>query len=136
VSCFSFERAALSDKLSGAEKRARAVCSTRLALTPTTESNHLVEAISSLALSRAQRQAQAVRVLAMHTAKREVKEQLRSQGIKVSRVPAREITAMATAKVMDDGEYRERLIAEARPIVDQWTAEGFFGKRAAQRQLE
>ncbi len=79
----------------------------------------------------AQRQAQAVLVLAMHTAKREVKEQLRSQGIKVSRVPAREITAMATAKVMDDGEYRERLIAEARPIVDQWTAEGFFGKRAA-----
>ena len=100
----------------------------------------MVEVISSLAPSRAQRQAQrqaqAVRVLAMHTTKREVKEQLRSQGIKVSRVPAREITAMATAKVMEDGEYRERLIAEARPIVDQWTAEGFFGKRAAQRQLE
>jgi hypothetical protein len=43
---------------------------------------------------------------------------------------------MARARLFEDGEYRARLIAEARPIVDQWTAEGFFGKRAAQRQLE
>ena len=44
----------------------------------------MVETTPSLtqAQRRAQRQAQAVRVLAMHTAKREVKEQLRSQGIK------------------------------------------------------
>ena len=37
---------------------------------------------------------------------------------------------------MADAAYRARLIAQARPIVEQWTAEGFFGKRAAQRQLE
>jgi hypothetical protein len=93
----------------------------------------MVEATPSLTQGQrlAQRQAQAVRVLAMHAAKREVKEQLRSQGIKVSRVPARVITAMARERVMEDAEYRARLIAEAKPIVDQWTAEGFFGKRAA-----
>ena len=98
----------------------------------------MVEATPSLtqAQRQAQRQAQAVRVLAMHTAKREVKEQLRSQGIKVSRVPHREITALAKARLFEDGAYRTRLIAEARPIVEQWTAEGFFGKQAAQRQLE
>jgi hypothetical protein len=98
----------------------------------------MVEATPSLtqAQRQAQRQAQAVRVLAMHAAKHEVKEQLRSQGIKVSRLPHREITALAKARLFEDAAYRERLIAEARPIVDQWTAEGFFGKRAAQRQLE
>jgi hypothetical protein len=98
----------------------------------------MVEATPSLtqAQHQAQRQTQAVRVLAMHAAKREVKEQLRSQGIKVSRVPHREITALAKARLFEDGAYRARLIAEARPIVDQWTAEGFFGRRAAQRQLE
>ena len=80
----------------------------------------------------AQRQAQAVRVLAMHAAKQEVKDRLRREGkVKLSRVPQHEIIAMARERVMADAEYRAKLIAEARPIVDQWTAEGFFGKRAA-----
>ena len=95
----------------------------------------MVEAISSLTQAQrlAQRQAQAVRVLAMHTAKREVKEAIRREGkVKLSRVPQHEIIAMAKARLFEDGEYRAKLIAEARPIVDQWTAEGFFGKRAAQ----
>jgi hypothetical protein len=56
--------------------------------------------------------------------------------VKLRSVPRREIIAMARARVMADADYRAKLIAEARPIVDQWTAEGFFGKRAAQRQLE
>jgi hypothetical protein len=43
---------------------------------------------------------------------------------------------MARARLFEDAEYRSRLIEEARPIVDQWTAEGFFGKRAAQRAVE
>ena len=38
---------------------------------------------------------------------------------------------MARARLFEDGEYRAKLIAEARPIVEQWSAEGFFGKRAA-----
>ena len=31
---------------------------------------------------------------------------------------------MARTRLIDDAAYRTRLIAEARPIVDQWTAEG------------
>ena len=99
----------------------------------------MVEATPSLthAQRQAQRQAIAVQVLAMHAAKREVKEQIRRQGkVKLPRVPARVITAMARERVMEDAAYRARLIAQARPIVEQWSAEGFFGKRAAQRQLE
>jgi hypothetical protein len=38
---------------------------------------------------------------------------------------------MARARLFEDAAYRAKLIAEARPIVDQWTAEGFFGKQAA-----
>ena len=99
----------------------------------------MVEAISSLTQAQrlAQRQLQAVRVLCERRAQEEIKDQIRRQGkVKLSRVPQREISAMARARVMADADYRARLIAEARPIVDQWTAEGFFGKRAAQRQLE
>jgi hypothetical protein len=99
----------------------------------------MVEATPSLtqAQRQAQRQAQAVRVLVMYAAKREVKEAIRREGkVKLSRVPQREITAMARDRLFEDADYRAKLIAEARPIVDQWTAEGFFGKRAAQRQLE
>jgi hypothetical protein len=60
-----------------------------------------------------------------------VKDRLRRQGIKLSRVPHHHIERLARARLFEDGEYRARLIAEARPIVDQWTAEGFFGKQAA-----
>jgi hypothetical protein len=49
-------------------------------------------------------------------------------GLKPDFVPIREMAAMVE-------EYLDQhwpvLIAEARPIVDRWTAEGFFGKRAA-----
>jgi hypothetical protein len=99
----------------------------------------MVEATPSLtqAQRQAQRQVIAVRVLCERHAREEIKDQIRRQGkVKLSRVPRGEITAMAKARLFEDGEYRARLIAEARPIVDQWTAEGFFGKRAAQRQLE
>ena len=99
----------------------------------------MVEATPNLtqAQRQAQRQAQAVRVLVMHAAKREVKDAIRCEGkVKLSRVPQREIIAMARERVMAGAAYRARLVAEAKPIVEQWTAEGFFGKRAAQRQLE
>jgi hypothetical protein len=49
-------------------------------------------------------------------------------GLKPQYMPMREMAAMVE-------EYLDQhwpvLIAEARPIVDRWTAEGFFGKRAA-----
>ena len=99
----------------------------------------MVEAIHSLTQTQrlAQRQAQAVRVLCERRAQEEIKDQIRREGrVKLRSVPRREIIAMARARVMADADYRAKLIAEARPIVDQWTAEGFFGKRAAQRQLE
>ena len=91
----------------------------------------MVEANPSLARSQrqAQRQAQAVRVLAMHAAKHEVKEAIRREGkVKLSRVPQHEIIAMAKARLFEDAEYRSRLIEEAKLIVEEWRVEGFFGK--------
>ena len=93
----------------------------------------MVEAIHSLTQAQrvAQRQVIAVRVLCERRAQEEAKDEIRRQGkIKLSKVPRREIIAMARAAILD-AAYRARLVAEARPIVDQWTAEGFFGKRAA-----
>jgi hypothetical protein len=87
----------------------------------------MVEAISSLTPSRAQRQAErmrvAVRVEAMHRAREEVKAQIRR--VKLSAVPAREITAQAEAYVL---AHRE-IIAEARARVEQWQ----FGPRGGIR---
>jgi hypothetical protein len=94
----------------------------------------MVEANPSLtqAQRQAQRQAIAVQVLCERRAREEIKDRIGRQGkVKLSRVPHRQIVAMARARLFEDGEYRARLIAEARPIVEQWTAEGFFGKRAA-----
>jgi hypothetical protein len=74
----------------------------------------------------AQRQAQAVAVLAKRRAIAATRKRLRGMGLKPQYMPMREMAAM---------EYLDQhwpvLIAEARPIVDRWTAEGFFGKRAA-----
>jgi hypothetical protein len=83
----------------------------------------MVEATPSLtqAQRQAQRQAQAVRVLAMHAAKHDVKDAIRREGkVKLSRVPQREITAMAKARLFEDAEYRSRLIEEAKLIVEEW----------------
>jgi hypothetical protein len=93
----------------------------------------MVEANPSLARSQrqAQRQAErmrmATRVEAMRRAREEVKAQIRREGrIKLSAVPAREITAMAEAYVLS---HRE-IIAEARAKVERWRVEGYFGKAA------
>jgi hypothetical protein len=94
----------------------------------------MVEANPSLARSQrlAQRQAQAVRVLAMYTAKREVKDAIRREGkVKLSRVPRHRIERLARDRLFEDAEYRAKLIAEAKMIVEEWRVEGFFGKRAA-----
>jgi hypothetical protein len=61
----------------------------------------------------------------MRRARAEVKAAIQREGrIKLSAVPAREITAMAEAYVL---AHRE-VIAEARARVEQWRVEGFFGK--------
>jgi hypothetical protein len=57
----------------------------------------------------------------MHAAKREVKEAIRREGkVKLSRVPHREIIAMARARLYEDAAYRSRLIEEAKLIVEEW----------------
>jgi hypothetical protein len=96
----------------------------------------MVEATPSLTQAQriAQRQAQAVRVLAMHTAQREVKERLRREGKKLSKVPRRDIERLARERVMADAEYRARPIAEAKQVVEQWRVEGFFGKAVQHSQ--
>jgi hypothetical protein len=76
----------------------------------------------------AQRQAQAVSVLAKRRAIAATKKRLRGMGLKPQYMPLREIVALAEEYL---AAHRAVLVAEARPIVDRWTAEGFFGKRAA-----
>ena len=76
----------------------------------------------------AQRQAQAVAVLAKRRAIAATRKRLRGMGLKPQYMPMREMAAMVE-------EYLDQhwpvLIAEARPIVDRWTAEGFFGNGGA-----
>jgi hypothetical protein len=81
---------------------------------------------------QAQRRAMAVRVEALRRAKADTKRAYQAQGIKLTAIPQKEIVAAAEARLLGDAAYRAKLIAEARAVVDQWTAEGFFGKRAAQ----
>jgi hypothetical protein len=66
-------------------------------------------------------------VLALQSATRTIKTQLQAEGIKVNHVSVRDIRIQAEAYL---DVHRTRLIAEATAIVEQWTAEGFFGKRA------
>jgi hypothetical protein len=92
----------------------------------------MIETIPSLQQSQRQAQlharlARAAITLAQHKAKAEVKLALRRAGKKLAQVPTRELTRMAQAYLASHPE----LIDEARPIVEQWRVEGFFGKRAA-----
>jgi hypothetical protein len=82
---------------------------------------------------QAQRQRMAVRVETLRRAKADTKAELRAQGIKPSQLAMREIVAMAEARLMADAQYRAKIIAEAKAIVDQWQAEGRFGKRGGFR---
>jgi hypothetical protein len=92
----------------------------------------MVEA--SLSLQQSQGQAQlrasmsrAAITLAHREAEKAVKRGLAAQGIKPQLIAKREIVAMAQAYLAQHPE----LIDEARPVIEQWAAEGFFGKRAA-----
>jgi hypothetical protein len=65
--------------------------------------------------------------LAHREAEKAVKRGLAAKGIKLQLITKREITAMAREFLASHPE----LIAEAKPIIEQWRTEGFFGKRAA-----
>ena len=63
----------------------------------------------------------AVRVEAQRRAREEVKAKIRREGrVKLASVPSREITAQAEARLLEDVEYRAKLIAEAKAVVERW----------------
>ena len=69
----------------------------------------------------------------MYAAKRDVKEAIRREGkVKLSRVPRHHIERLARDRLLEDAAYRAELVAEAKLIVEEWRAEGYFGKRFAQ----
>jgi hypothetical protein len=83
---------------------------------------------TSQAQRLAQRQRRAIRVLALRRAVEATKQRLRGMGLKPQHIPMREIVAIAEEYLP---AHRAVLVAEAKVVVDEWTAEGFFGKRAA-----
>ncbi len=89
----------------------------------------MVEALSIL--QQAQIRAKmhmATYVLARQAAIKATKRQLQAQGLRVAHLSRREIIAAAEAYLDQHGA---ELIAEAKPVVERWRAEGFFGKRFA-----
>jgi hypothetical protein len=90
------------------------------------EANHSLQRVALQA-----RLAHAAIPLAQHEAEKAVKLVLKGQGLKPQYFARREIVSHANEYLAAHPE----LIAEAKPIVEQWRREGFFGKRAA-RELE
>ena len=68
-------------------------------------------------LERIQRHRSAVAVLAMQSARREVKAQIRAQGLKVAHYSAKEISILAEAHL---AQHREQLRAEAEHAINTW----------------
>jgi tetrahydromethanopterin S-methyltransferase subunit F len=59
-------------------------------------------------------------VLCERQAQLEIKDQIRREGkVKLSKAPQREIIALASARLVEDVEYRARLIAEAKSKADR-----------------
>jgi hypothetical protein len=89
----------------------------------------MIEATSSVHQAQLHaRMSRAVIVLARQRAIAAVKREIQRQGRrKLSQVAHREIVVLAKEYLAGHPE----LIDEARPIIDQWRAEEFFGKRAA-----
>jgi hypothetical protein len=89
----------------------------------------MVEATHSVQQAQLRaRMSRAVICLARQRAIRELKLALQRQGRRrVWHVSMREIVAMANEYLAAHPE----LIDEAKPIIEQWRREGFFGKRAA-----
>jgi hypothetical protein len=87
--------------------------------------------VIAAATTQAQRQTmnRAVRVEAMRRAKGAIKRAYQAQGVKIARIPYRQIVAAAKAYLAKHPE----LIAEAKEVVERWHAEGMFGKRGGFR---
>jgi hypothetical protein len=68
--------------------------------------------------------------LARREARKAVKRELQRQGRRATHIPPREINALANDYLAAHPE----LLPEARALVERWTVEGVFGKRA-QRAL-
>jgi hypothetical protein len=73
------------------------------------------------------RLARAAITLAEREAEKHVKRQIAASGKKLSRVPTREIFAATREHLIANPQ----LIAEQRPVVEQWRREGFFGRKVA-----
>ena len=71
--------------------------------------------------------AHAAITLARHSALKATKRQLAAQGLKVNHFSRRDLVAHAETYFAD---HRETLIAEAREVVAQWGAKGYFGRRS------
>lgn len=88
----------------------------------------MIETIPSLQQTALRaRLAQATITLARREAEKAVKLALKRRGLKPQYIAKREIVALAR----DYLAAHPQLIAEAKPIVEQWRREGPFGKRAA-----
>src|SRR5215467_13480665 len=87
----------------------------------TTTAGAIVMATRSLSAKqvqeRLQRHRSAVAVLAMQSARREVKAQIRAQGLKVAHHSAKEISILAEAHL---AQHREQLRAEAEHAINTW----------------
>jgi hypothetical protein len=89
----------------------------------------MIETIASLQQAQLHaRMTSAVACLARQQAIKAVKHQLRARGLKVYSFAHREIIVLANEYAE---AHRAELIEEAKPIVEQWRREGFFGKPAA-----
>jgi hypothetical protein len=89
--------------------------------------------MASLSLQQSQRQlhgtiTSAASCLARQRAIAAVKLALQRQGLKPRYIARREIITLANEYAE---AHRAELIDEAKPIIEQWRVEGFFGKRAA-----
>jgi hypothetical protein len=91
----------------------------------------MAEATPSLSPKRVQeilqRQRHAVITLAIQRAKKAIMAQLQARGEKVAHYSAKDITLLAEAYL---AQHRHELVVEAIAIVECWTAQGYFGKRA------
>jgi hypothetical protein len=96
----------------------------------------MIEANPTIAQSRANqvlrfRMRGAVITLAQQQAEKIIKQSIKDQGRKLGQFKRSEISQAARTYLSQHPE----LIEHARPIIEQWIAEGVFGKRAA-RALE
>jgi hypothetical protein len=90
------------------------------------EANHTISQSLRFSMSGA------VMTLAQREAEKAVKRAIKDKGIrKVSQVKRSEIAALGREYLSNHPE----LIAQAKPVIEHWVAEGVFGKRA-QRAAE